>query len=162
MSRAGLESEVNLIAHLAHAAKLTLVTVESCTAGALAHALSEAEGASDFLHGGFVVYTKANKVSAVGVPEEVISEHTAVSAPVVKAMAEGALRRSPADIAIAVTGVAGPEPDEDGNPVGLTYLAAARSDGRVLVIELRLSGSKSEISEKAMSAALRLAEQLMT
>jgi PncC family amidohydrolase len=130
--------------------------------GALANALSEAEGASDFLHGGFVVYTKANKVSVVGVPEELISEHTAVSAPVVKAMAEGALRRSPADIAIAITGVAGPEPDADGNPVGLTYLAAARSDGRVLVEELHLSGSKSEISEKAMLAALQLAEQLMT
>jgi PncC family amidohydrolase len=162
MSRAGLDSEVNRIAHLAQAAELTLVTVESCTAGALAHALSETEGASDFLHGGFVVYTKANKVSAVGVPKELVSEHTAVSAPVVKAMADGALRRSPADIAIAITGVAGPERDEDGNPVGLTYLAAARSDGRVLVEELHLSGSKSEISEKAMLAALRLAERLMT
>jgi PncC family amidohydrolase len=119
-------------------------------------------GASDFLHGGFVVYSKAKKVSAVGVPEELISEHTAVSAPVVKAMAEGALRRSPADMAIAITGVAGPELDEDGNPVGLTYLAAARSDGRVLVMELRLSGSKNGISENAMSAALQLAEQLMS
>jgi PncC family amidohydrolase len=162
MSEVRLNSEVNRIARLAHTAKLTLVTVESCTAGALANALSEAEGASDFLHGGFVVYTKANKVSAVGVPEELIAKYTAVSAPVAKAMAEGALRKSPADVAIAITGVAGPEPDDDGNPVGLTHLAVARSDGRVLGEELRLSGSKSEINEKAMTAALRLVGRLMT
>lgn len=162
MSDVGLNSEVNRIARLARTAKLTLVTVESCTAGALANALAEAEGASDFLHGGFVVYTKANKVSAVGVPEELIAKYTAVSALVAKAMAEGALRKSPADVAIAITGVAGPEPDEDGNPVGLTHLAAARSDGLVLGEELRLSGSKSEINEKAMTAALRLVGRLMT
>jgi nicotinamide-nucleotide amidase len=162
MPRTRLDRDVNRIAHLARAAKLTFVTVASCTVGALANALSEAEGASDFLHGGFVVYTKANKVSVVGVPEELIAKHTAVSVPVAKAMVAGALRRSPADIAIAITGVAGPDPDEDGNPVGLTYLAAATRNGHVLVEELRLSGSKSQICEEAMSTALRLAAGLIT
>jgi nicotinamide-nucleotide amidase len=158
----GLDKDVDRIAHLAQAKKITLVTVESCTAGALANALAQAKGASDFLHGGFVVYTKANKVSAVGVPEELIAKHTAVSAQVARAMAEGGLRRTPANIAIAITGVAGPEPDEDGNPVGLTYLAAVKRDGGILSEELRLSGGKSEICRQAMSAALRLAARLMS
>ena len=90
---------------------MTLATVESCTAGWLAHLLSQAEGASETLHGGFVVYTKANKVAAVGVPKEVLAAHTAVSAEVSQAMAEGGLARCPADIVVAITGVASPDPD---------------------------------------------------
>jgi nicotinamide-nucleotide amidase len=88
------------------------------TAGALACALAEAEGAGEVFHGGFVTYSKESKSFAVGVPLEVISKDTAVSAQVAKAMAMGGVERS-ADIAMAVTGVAGPDPDEDGNPVGL-------------------------------------------
>ena len=91
-----------------------------------------------------------------------ISKHTAVSAPVAKAMAVGGVERSPADIAMAVTGVAGPEPDEDGNPVGLIFISAARRDGRVLEERLTLSGDKAAICNAAMIAALRLAERPMT
>ena len=79
-----------------------------------------------------------------------------------KAMALGGVVRSPADIAMAITGVAGPEPDDDGNPVGLNYIAAAGRDGRVLEQRLDLSGSKVEICYQAMRAALRLAQRLMT
>lgn len=148
-------------AELAQRRGLTLATVESCTAGALATALSEVPGATEFLHGGFVVYTKANKTAAIGVPTELIAKHTAVSAEVAKAMALGGLEHSPADIAVAITGVAGPEPDEDGNPVGLTYIAGARRGGPVLEEEQRLQGSKSEICQAAMTKALQLAERLM-
>lgn len=149
----------------AHERNLTLVTVESCTAGALACALSRADGASQVLHGGFVVYTKANKVAAVGVPWEVLRTHTAVSVEVARAMAVGGLSRSPADLAIAITGVAGPEPDEDGNPVGLAYVAAAmrKNPDEIAcdVDELRLAGTSEEIREQAMAAALDLALRLM-
>lgn len=145
--------------------ELTLVTVESCTAGALACALSRADGASQVLHGGLVVYTKANKVAAVGVPWELLRTHTAVSGEVARAMAVGGLGRSPADIAIAITGVAGPEPDEDGNPVGLAYVAVALRKGPGAIAcdvdELRLVGTSEEIREQAMAAALDLALRLM-
>ena len=137
-----LKAEAERLVGLAKSKKLTLLTVESCTAGALACALAEAEGAGEVFHGGFVVYSKESKSFAVGVPVEVISKHTAVSAQVAKAMAVGGVERSPADIAMAVTGVAGPDPDEDGNPVGLVFISAARRDGRVLEERLTLSGNK--------------------
>ena len=113
------------IMHLARERRMTLATVESCTAGSLAYLLSQAEGASDTLHGGFIVYTKENKTAALGVPKELLATHTAVSAEVAGAMAKGGLSRCPADFVVSITGVAGPDPDEDGNPVGLVYVAAA-------------------------------------
>jgi PncC family amidohydrolase len=155
-----LEAAAERLVRQAQQRKLTLLTVESCTAGALARALSEVEGAAQTLHGGFVVYTKANKTAALGIPEDLIGRHTAVSAPVARAMATGGLERTPADIAMAITGVAGPEPDEDGNPVGLAFIAAAHRDGRVLEERLQLSGSKKDICSAAMVAVLQTAERL--
>jgi nicotinamide-nucleotide amidase len=96
---------------------LTIGTAESCTAGMLSTILSEAPAAAEHLHGGFVTYTKENKIRTLGASEHLLTEKSAVCAEVTIAMAEGALKRSPADLAVAVTGVAGPEPDEDGNPV---------------------------------------------
>ena len=141
---------------------MTLATVESCTAGSLAHLLSQSEGASKTLHGGFVVYTKANKVAAVGVPEELLAAHTAVSAEVAQAMAEGGLARCPADIVVAITGVAGPAPDEDGNPVGRMVVAAASRDGRKSILHQEFGQiSKEEICSGAMGSALGLIEHLL-
>ena len=102
------------------------VSAESCTGGLIATVLSEAPGAAEHFEGGFVVYTPAQKFAALGIPPELIEDHGTVSRQVAEAMAEGALRRSEADIAIAVTGVAGPETDEKGNPVGLVYFGCAR------------------------------------
>lgn len=104
---------------------MTIATAESCTAGALAVTLADSKGGGIAFQGGFVVYTKANKTAALGVPSELISDHTAVSGPVAEAMAKGVLDRTPADLGIAVTGVAGPDPDEDGNPVGLMHIAVS-------------------------------------
>jgi len=111
---------------LAARAKLTIITAESCTSGLLATVLSEAPGAGKILQGGFVTYTKEHKHVALGVPEELLHAKGAVCSEVACAMAEGALARSTADLAAAITGVAGPEPDEDGNPVGRVFIAAAR------------------------------------
>jgi len=87
----------------------------------MSQALADAEGASQYFHGGFVTYTKEQKTRALGVSASVLREQGAVNAEVARAMAEGALARSSA----AITGVAGPEPDEDGNPVGRICMAVA-------------------------------------
>jgi nicotinamide-nucleotide amidase len=144
----------------AHRRGLTLATAESCTAGAVAHLLANAPGAGDVFHGGFVVYTKENKSKALGVPAALIARHSAVSAEVAKAMAIGALERCPADLVVSITGVTGPEPDEDGNPVGLVYLAAARRGGLLLHEEHRFGdGPKDEICGAAQERAIGLLEK---
>jgi nicotinamide-nucleotide amidase len=97
---------------------LTLVVAESCTAGLLCLALSNAPGAGTHFHGGFVTYTKEQKTTVLGVSPELLRQKGAVCPEVARSMAEGALMHSTADLAVAITGVAGPEPDEDGNPVG--------------------------------------------
>lgn len=104
---------------------LKAVTAESCTGGLIAMVLSEAPGAAEHFEGGFVVYTPEQKYFALEVLPATIEQHGLVSAEVAVAMAEGALKGSRADIAVSVTGVAGPEPDEQGNPVGLVYLGCA-------------------------------------
>jgi nicotinamide-nucleotide amidase len=158
-----IKDQAGRIMKFAQARRATLATVESCTAGALALLLSQAEGASDTLHGGFIVYTKDNKTAAVGVPKELIAAHTAVSAEVAKAMASGGLARCPADIVVAITGVAGPEPDEDGNPVGLVYVAGAARDGPTRVTRHEFGKrNKDEICGAAMGAALALLEELVS
>ena len=139
-----------------------VATVESCTAGALACVLAEGEGASDVLHGGFVVYTKTAKSAAVGVPPELIDKHTAVSREVALAMARGGLERIPADVVVAVTGVAGPDPDEDGNPVGLVHIAAVARGGRELHLERRFGQkSKEEILQSSLRDGLTLLAELV-
>ena len=110
-------------------AGLTVVTAESCTAGLVSAALSHTDAASEILHGSFVVYTKDNKTKALGVDRTLLMEKSSVCADVAEQMARGALQRSPATLALAVTGILGPDPDEDGNPVGLVYFAFCRRDG---------------------------------
>jgi nicotinamide-nucleotide amidase len=140
----------------------TVATVESCTAGALACVLADAEGASDVLHGGFVVYTKPAKSAAVGVPIELIEQHTAVSREVALAMARGGLERIPADVVVAVTGVAGPDPDEDGNPVGLVHIAAVSRNGGDLHLERRFGNRpRQEILQNSIGDGLGLLAELV-
>jgi nicotinamide-nucleotide amidase len=138
----------------------TVITAESCTAGALAHHLSKGEGASQHFHGGIVAYTKDMKTAGLGVPAALLNEKTAVCAEVAAAMAKGALARSPADVAVSITGVAGPEPDEDGNPVGLIYCAVARRGGAVQTADLHSKKKgPSRVLEDAMGLALNLLDQ---
>ena len=142
---------------------LTIVTAESCTAGLLAALLSEAPGAADQLHGGFVAYTKANKAKTLGVSEELLRRRGAVCGEVALAMAKGALERSPATLAVAITGVAGPEPDEDGNPVGRVCIAVAGAGRPARAVERDYGDlGRDEVRACAMADALteliRLAE----
>ena len=157
-----LASQAARVIEAAQSAGVTLAAAESCTAGALATLLANAPGAGDIFHGSFVVYTKENKVKALGVEAALISRHSAVSAEVAKAMALGALERSPADVTVAITGVAGPEPDEDGNPVGLVHIAAAQSDGTVLHEEHRFGDlPHAEICAKASMGALAMLKAML-
>jgi nicotinamide-nucleotide amidase len=121
-----LEKLANRLLQQAKRAGLTIIAAESCTAGLLCQMLSNAEGAADHFHGGFVTYTKEHKSRALGVPADLLREKGAVCAEVARAMAEGALGRSTAGISAAITGVAGPAPDDDGNPVGRVCIAIAR------------------------------------
>jgi nicotinamide-nucleotide amidase len=134
---------------------VSIVTAESCTAGKLAAHLSEAPGAAERLHGSFVAYTKANKTKSLGVSADLLKRKGAVCREVAVAMAEGALARSPATVAVSITGVAGPDPDEDGNPVGLVCIAVARVDGATVHLERRYGDAgRDAVQERAMADAL--------
>jgi nicotinamide-nucleotide amidase len=145
---------------LAQRRNSTLVTAESCTGGLLAAVLSEAPGAGACLQGGFAVYTKQQKCIALGVSPAQLARETAVSEGVARAMAEGALAHSIADISVAVTGVAGPAPDEDGNPVGLVHFAAARRDVSTLHIRRDFGNiGRGVIRYQSVMEALALIER---
>ncbi len=119
------------------AKKLTIATAESCTGGLIAGLLTEVPGSSDVVERGFVTYSNEAKAEAIGVPADLIARHGAVSEQVARAMAAGALVHSRADIAVAVTGVAGPSGGTASKPVGLVHLAAARRGGQVVHRECR-------------------------
>ena len=108
------------------AAGLMAATAESCTGGLIAGLLTEIPGSSDMLERGFVVYSNAAKQELLGVPAETLVNHGAVSEQTAVAMAEGALRASRAEVAISVTGIAGPDGGTDTKPVGLVHFACAR------------------------------------
>jgi nicotinamide-nucleotide amidase len=158
-----LQDQAERVVTFARDRHMSLATVESCAAGALVHLLAQAEGASEAVHGGFVVYTKENKIAATGAPIALLAKHTAVSAEVALAMAIGGLARTPATLVTSITGVAGPEADEDGNPVGLIFVAVAARDGRQRVEKHELGPqSKNGICGAAMRAALELLDELLT
>lgn len=141
----------------ARRAGLKVVTVESCTGGLVAMILSEAPGAAEFLDGGFVTYTPEQKCAALDLDPLLIERHGAVSAEVAAAMARGALACSRADIAVSITGVAGPEPDDRGNPVGLVYFACARKNGKCLGVKHEFGDiGRSRVRYAAAAEALAL------
>ena len=147
---------------LAAREKLTIITAESCTSGLLATVLSEAPGAGKILHGGFVTYTKEHKAVALGVPDELLRSQGAVCDEVACAMAQGALARSHADLAAAITGVAGPEPDDDGNPVGRVFIAVARRGRKALCFEKNYGAiGRDAVREAAMMDAIAALKRLI-
>jgi len=110
---------------------LTIATAESCTGGLVSGALTAIAGSSAVVERGFVTYSNAAKVDLLGVPTALIERHGAVSEPVARAMAEGALARSPARVSVAVTGIAGPGGGTPDKPVGLVHFAAAGPGGLI-------------------------------
>lgn len=108
---------------------LLIATAESCTGGLVAASLVDVPGSSDVVERGFVTYSNAAKIDMLGVPAAMLDAHGAVSAPVARAMAEGALAASRADLAVAITGVAGPGGGSPEKPEGLVHFAIARRGG---------------------------------
>ncbi len=136
------------------AAGLRVATAESCTGGRIADALTDVPGSSAYVMGGAVVYADAAKTSLLGVPPRELAAHGAVSARVARLMAEGARDRLGVDLAVAVTGIAGPGGGSPAKPVGLTYVAVASPRGTV-VRRHCWSGDREANKEASARAALR-------
>jgi PncC family amidohydrolase len=134
---------------------LRVATVESCTGGLVSHLITEVPGSSTYFVGGFVTYSDALKRETVGVPDEVLAAHGAVSAQVAMAMATGGRERTAADLAVSVTGIAGPDGGSPSKPVGLTYVAVADGSG-VAVRRYIWDGDRAENKRRSAAAALEL------
>jgi nicotinamide-nucleotide amidase len=140
---------------------LEIATAESCTGGLVSARLTSVPGSSDVFVGGLVAYDDRIKLGALGVPTDVLERHGAVSAETASAMAAGARRVLGADVAVSVTGVAGPGGGTEAKPVGLVYLHAetpAASHG----VELRLPGDRDAVRRRAAASALHLLRRLLT
>jgi len=145
----------------ARAAGLTLTTAESCTGGLVAAAICAISGASDVFDRGVVTYSNAAKAAMIGVPDALLEAHGAVSEPVARAMAEGALAASGADVAVAVTGIAGPGGGSAAKPVGTVHFAAAKAGITLHRHELFAGRSRGEVQLAATATALELLRTLV-
>ncbi len=134
----------------------TVTTVESCTGGAVAARIVNVAGASEILRQAFVTYCDEAKHLLAGVRQETLEKYTAVSRETAREMALGGARAASADVALSVTGLAGPGGGTPEKPVGLVYIGCA-VHGKTVVRELRLQGSRAGIREQAAEAALSLA-----
>lgn len=131
MFPADIEILARKVVEAAAARGLTVALAESCTGGLVSGALTAIAGSSAVVERGFVTYSNAAKSDLLGVPMDLIERHGAVSEPVARAMAEGAVRRSTAQVSVAVTGVAGPGGGSADKPVGLVHFAAAGPAGLI-------------------------------
>jgi nicotinamide-nucleotide amidase len=135
-----------------------LVTVESCTGGYLAKLLTDVAGSSQWFDCGYVTYSNAAKQRDVGVHAQTLLRHGAVSEAVVREMAEGALQRCGAQLALSISGVAGPDGGTRRNPVGSVWFARAAREGDELVChaqQLQFAGDRDAVRRQAVAVALR-------
>jgi PncC family amidohydrolase len=154
-----LQDQAAAVVRAAASAGLGIVTVESCTAGRLATLLTDAPQAGETVEGGFITYTKEQKAE-LGVGQEIIARDGVVSDTVARLMADRGLENSQADIAVSLTGVAGPEPDDEGNPVGLLYIAVSKTDEPTKVIRRDYGEIEREaFMNKALGDALKLVSE---
>jgi nicotinamide-nucleotide amidase len=135
-----------------------LATAESCTGGLVAAALTAVAGSSDVVERSFVAYSNDAKTELLGVSAETIAAHGAVSSETTAAMARGTIVRAPVDLAVAITGVAGPGGGTPQKPVGLVYLGVAKKDGTTRVERRIFPGDRAEIRNAALALALELLE----
>lgn len=134
--------------------QLKLVTAESCTGGWVAQCLTAIAGSSAWFDRGFVTYSNEAKQEMLGVPPDMLAEHGAVSQPVAVAMAEGALRNSRADWAVAITGIAGPTGGSPQKPVGTVCFAWGCRDGRIVTSTRHFPGSREVVRAQSVEHAL--------
>lgn len=145
-----------IVGGMLRARQMTISVAESCTGGLLAKRLTDVPGSSAYVVSGHVVYANRAKSELLGVEPALIQAHGAVSEPVARAMAEGAIARFQTDCAVAITGVAGPDGGTPEKPVGLVWLAVAMKDKGTTARELRLMGDREMIRARAAQAGLNL------
>ena len=141
--------------------KLTIATAESCTGGLVAGALTDIPGSSDVIDRGFVTYSNDAKRAMLGVEAGTLTNFGAVSKETATAMAIGALERAGVDLAVAITGIAGPGGATPGKPVGLVHFAAAARDGRIIHREQRFGAiGRTAVRQRSVVEALRMLTEL--
>lgn len=153
-----MEREIRRLGARLTSSGQTVAAAESCTGGWLAKCLTDLPGSSKWFLAGWVCYSNDAKQRELGVPAATLRRHGAVSEPVVVALARAALRRSGADYAVAISGIAGPGGAVPGKPVGTVWFAFARRRGRGIAIESvvqRFRGGRDEVRRKAVVRALR-------
>ena len=148
------EPAVRALAEALVARGLTLATAESCTGGLIAAACTAVAGSSAWFERGVVTYSNEAKTALLGVPPPTIARHGAVSAEVARAMAEGTLAHTPAALALAVSGVAGPGGGSPDKPVGTVWLGVALRGGASTVHQLQLDGDRAAIRLQTVLQAL--------
>ncbi len=161
MSSASIRTAAKRALNLCRARGLLVATAESCTGGLVVAALTEIAGSSDVVDRGFVTYSNEAKQAMLSVPAATLKRHGAVSAQTAKAMAAGALKNSRADIAVSITGIAGPGGGTKQKPVGLVHFAAAKRGGR-RIARKKLFGAagRSKVRQFSVIQALAMIEQL--
>jgi len=141
--------------------KLTIATAESCTGGLVAGALTDSPGSSDVIDRGFISYSNEAKRSMLGVNAITLATFGAVSKETATQMAVGALERAGVDLAVSITGIAGPGGATPGKPVGLVHFAAAARDGRIIHRECRFGAiGRSAVRQRSVVEALRMLMEL--
>jgi nicotinamide-nucleotide amidase len=138
------------------AAGLLVATAESCTGGLVAAALTAIAGSSDVMERGFVTYSNAAKTEMLGVPADLIAAEGAVSEPVARRMAEGALAHSAAGLAVSVTGIAGPDGGSEQKPVGLVWFGLARRGAATTTLRQVFPGDRTSVRRASVEQALAL------
>lgn len=147
---------------LSRRANLKIATAESCTGGLIAGCLTEIAGSSDVVESGFVTYSNEAKIEMLGVPKMLITLHGAVSEQVARAMAEGALARSLADITISVTGVAGPGGGTKEKPVGLVHFACAGRGRPTVAHHEVFPGDRAAVRDATVQTAFAILRHTIT
>ena len=158
----GFEPLVTALGATLRAQGLRFAAAESCTGGMIAAACTAVAGSSDWFERGFVTYSNDAKTEMLGVPAALIAAHGAVSAEVARAMAEGALAHSHADLAVAVTGIAGPGGGSPHKPVGTVWLGLARRGGAARAELLQLQGDRAAIRWQTVERALQRLQAELT
>jgi PncC family amidohydrolase len=157
---ADLSQNTTAVSHAANvgrlliARKLSCAVAESCTGGMIGAAITSVAGSSGWFRGGVIAYSNEVKMRLLGVPEQVLAEHGAVSAETVTAMAEGVAKLLGADCSVSVSGIAGPGGGSDAKPVGLVYIGIFM-DGKTSVFRHKFAGERAAVRNTAAVAALQ-------
>jgi nicotinamide-nucleotide amidase len=162
MTNTALQELANQVIGSYRNRKWRIALAESCTGGLIAGALTAIPGSSAVFERGFVTYSNAAKVDVLGVLPDMLEQFGAVSGETAEAMAQGALEYSLADVALSVTGIAGPDGGTLAKPVGLVYFGLARRDSGTFHLQCHFQGTRDQIRFEAVMEGLRLLESAIT